>query len=67
MDIKELPKACQLCFQIQGKRSAPTDQPNFSNFGDFIPCRFNDTTCLPKDRAMILLLHRLLRKIDEKS
>lgn len=67
MDYKDLPKGCQLCFSLQDKDSEPKDMPNYSNFGDFQACQFENTTCLPKDRAMLLLLHRLNKKLEKMN
>lgn len=64
MNIKELPRSCQLCFSLQDKNSEPKDMPNYSNFGDFIPCQFNESSCLPKDRAQLLLMHRIYKRLD---
>ncbi len=67
MDIKHLPKACQLCFSLQDKNSEPKDRPNFSNFGDFQACSYENTTCLPKDRAMLLMLHKIIKRLENNK
>ncbi len=67
MDIKHLPKACQLCFSLQDKNSEPKDMPNYSNFGDFQPCASGESQCLPKDRAILLLMHKLIKRIENSQ
>lgn len=67
MDIKQLPKSCQLCFSLQDKNSEPKDMPNYSNFGDFQACTLGKSTCLPKDRALLMLLHRIIKRLDSSK
>ena len=68
----ELSEACKICskFKVEGQR----DGPHFSKDLDveqspirFLECGWannHQSRCLPKDRAIIILLDKLLKKLE---
>ena len=59
IDMKlELPEACKICLKFNPKRQ--NYEPEYNNNGFFIGCG----DCLPKDRATIVLLDKLLNKLS---
>jgi len=63
--LKEIDEACNICSKLSSKHSGKpyNKYPQFTEDG-ILPCWGSDTECLPKDRAIIVLLDRLLKKLD---
>lgn len=62
---EELPEACEICLKLSVKKG--DIYPRLRD-GEFYLCNAlygeGGNTCLPKDRAMIVLLDKLLKKLD---
>ena len=63
MEEKELPEACKICIKLGGGDRA---NPHYGEDGSFFfPCSESvyegGSVCLPKDRAMIVLLYKSLQ------
>ena len=67
----ELPEACKICleFKAEGQRQGPhfvTEVISDVEQIRFLECGYsgNQNRCLPKDRAIIILLDKLLKKLE---
>lgn len=62
--LKEGCEACNICLNFS-TGSPNGRRPEFYDDGGIAECYSTNTECLPKDRAIIVLLDRLLKKRDE--